>query len=637
MTLVLAEAVKSTRSAAGQTDMKYSKEQSDAIMHVEGPMLVVAGPGSGKTAVITRRIKYLIESAGVNPADILVITFTRAAANEMENRFKAMTEDNVYPVRFGTFHSIFFWIIKTAYNLDNSSVISESEKRIMIERLVSDISSKQKYNLLDNKEDIISSIISQIGIVKSDMLDVDNYYSSDLPENIFRQIYKAYDANMRRNGKIDFDDMQVMCHQLLTSRDDILSRCNNIFKYIMVDEFQDSNKIQYEIFKLLLGERKNAFVVGDDDQSVYGFRGARPEIMRQFTKDFSDTKMVFLGKNYRCDSCITQASAVIISGNKNRFEKKLHSESTDEGLVKIQLTRDQQEEYKLVLSNIDRHVKSGIPLEKQAVIYRTNLQPRRLAITLNRMGIPYTMNDVLPNIFENYFIRSIIDYMKIAAGDTSRAAFLRIMNKPGRYLTRDVLVKDPIDYDDIRWRLRYKQYIVEKLDKLVADLKLLKKMKPYVAVNFIRKGIGFDDYVSWYCGERRIDPSEIEELMEELSEMVRNMESYGELFEFITEYGEILKNSNKAGREKKGLNLMTMHGSKGLEFDVVYIIDFIEGIVPYKKAKTAEELEEERRMMYVAMTRARHELYIYSPLRKGSKDCTMSRFSKGLKNYVCNS
>lgn len=186
MTLVLAEAVKSTRSAAGQTDMKYSKEQSDAIMHVEGPMLVVAGPGSGKTAVITRRIKYLIESAGVNPADILVITFTRAAANEMENRFKAMTEDNVYPVRFGTFHSIFFWIIKTAYNLDNSSVISESEKRIMIERLVSDISSKQKYNLLDNKEDIISSIISQIGIVKSDMLDVDNYYSSDLPENIFR-------------------------------------------------------------------------------------------------------------------------------------------------------------------------------------------------------------------------------------------------------------------------------------------------------------------------------------------------------------------------------------------------------------------------------------------------------------------
>ena len=636
MTLVLAEAAKSTRSAVGQTNMKYSKEQSDAIMHVEGPMLVVAGPGSGKTAVITRRIKYLIESAGVNPADILVITFTRAAANEMENRFKSMMEDNYYPVRFGTFHSIFFWIIKTAYNLDNSSVISESEKRIMIERLVKDISSKQKYNLLDNKEDIIGSIISQIGIVKSDMLDVDNYYSSDLPENIFRQIYKAY-ASMRRDGKIDFDDMQVMCYQLLTSRNDILSRCNNIFKYIMVDEFQDSNKIQYEIFKLLLGERKNAFVVGDDDQSVYGFRGARPEIMRQFAKDFSDTKMVFLGKNYRSDSGITRASAAIINGNKNRFEKKLHSQSSNEGLVKIQLTKDQQEEYKLVLSNIDRHVKSGIPLEKQAVIYRTNLQPRRLALSLNRMGIPYTMNDLLPNIFENYFVRSMIDYMRVAAGDTSRGAFLRIMNKPGRYLSRDVLVKDPIDYDDIRWRLRYKQYIVDKLDKLVADLKLLKKMKPYAAVNFIRKGIGFDDYVSWYCGERNIDQSEIEELMEELSEMVYNMESYGELFEFIAEYGDILKNSNKVCREKRGLNLMTMHGSKGLEFDVVYIIDFVEGIVPYKKAKTAEELEEERRMMYVAMTRAKHELYIYSPMHKGSKDCTISRFSKGLKNYICNS
>lgn len=645
MTLVLAEVVRSTRSAAGQINMKYSREQSDAIMHVDGPMLVVAGPGSGKTAVITGRIKYLIESAGVNPADILVITFTKAAANEMEKRFKAMTGANSYPVRFGTFHSIFFWIIKTAYNLDNSSVMTEAEKRIMIERVISEIFSRQKsdtgdfditrYSIYSSKDEVLSSIISQIGIVKADMIDVDNYYSSDMPENVFRQIYRAFDAKKKREGKIDFDDMQSMCYQLLTSREDILKQCNRLFKYIMVDEFQDSNKIQYEIFKLLAGKEKNVFVVGDDDQSVYGFRGARPEIMRQFERDFPNTGTVILGKNFRCDINITKASAAVIRENKKRFDKKLISCSAHEGMVKVILTSDEQEQYKLVLAGIDSHVKKGIPLEKQAVLYRTNMQPRRLALMLNRYGVPYVMNDIMPNIFDNYFVRGIIDYMRVASGDMSRATFLRIMNKPGRYLKREVLLKDPIDYDDIRYRLRYKDYAVERLDKLFADIKLLKRMKPYAALNFIRKGVGFDDYIKWYCDEKKIDMSEAEDILEEFSQIISAMESYGELFEFMSEYDEILREANRKKNDRTGISLMTMHSAKGLEFDVVYIIDFIEGVMPYKKAKTPSELEEERRMVYVAMTRARNELYMYSPIRKGSKSCTISRFSKNLKKYIC--
>lgn len=645
MTLVLAEAVRNIRSAVGQINMKYSKEQSDAIMHVAGPMLVAAGPGSGKTTVITERIKYLIESAGINPADILVITFTKAAANEMEKRFKAMTGEGSYPVRFGTFHSIFFWIIKTAYNLDNSSVMTETEKRIMIERVISEIFSRQKsnagdfditrYSIYSSKDEVLSSIISQIGIVKADMIDVDNYYSSDMPENVFRQIYRAFEAKKKREGKIDFDDMQSMCYQLLMSREDILKQCNRLFKYIMVDEFQDSNKIQYEIFKLLAGNEKNVFVVGDDDQSVYGFRGARPEIMRQFERDFPNTRTVILGKNFRCDINITKASSAVIRENKKRFDKKLISCSAHEGTVSVILTSDEQEQYKLVLAGIDSHVKKGIPLEKQAVLYRTNMQPRRLALMLNRYGIPYVMNDIMTNIFDNYFVRGIIDYMRVASGDMSRATFLRIMNKPGRYLKREVLVKDPVDYDDIRYRLRYKDYAVERLDKLFADIKLLKKMKPYAAMNFIRKGVGFDDYIKWYCDEKKIDMSEAEDILEEFSQIISGMESYGELFEFMSEYDEILREANRKKNDRTGISLMTMHSAKGLEFDVVYIIDFIEGVMPYKKAKTLPELEEERRMVYVAMTRARNELYMYSPIRKGSKSCTISRFSKNLKKYIC--
>ena len=251
--------------------MNYSKEQERAVKHVKGPCMVIAGPGSGKTAVITGRIKYLIESAGVSPADILVITFTRAAANEMEQRFKAMTRDHNYRVRFGTFHSIYFWIIKTAYKLDNSNIISNEEKRKMIDGIMSRMSLDY-----ENKEDIISTIISQISLVKCDMIDIDNFYSREMPEEEFREIYRRFTKEMKRFGKIDFDDMMVMCYELLTKRPDILKSCREIFRYIMIDEFQDSNKIQYEIFKLLAKPSENVFVVGDDDQSVYGFRGARP-------------------------------------------------------------------------------------------------------------------------------------------------------------------------------------------------------------------------------------------------------------------------------------------------------------------------------------------------------------------------
>ncbi|MDE6025718.1 MAG: ATP-dependent helicase [Lachnospiraceae bacterium] len=605
--------------------MKFGKEQSDAIMHVDGPMLVVAGPGSGKTTVIARRIKYLIESAGVSPADILVITFTKAAAGEMENRFKSITKGSGYNVRFGTFHSIFFWIVKTAYNLNNSSVISESEKRTVIEGIMKKMSLKY-----ENKDDIVSSIISQISLVKCDMLDIESYYSSDMPENIFRELYKRLNKELKRNGKIDFDDMMVMCYELLISRKDILTHCQNIFKYIMVDEFQDSNRLQYEIFRLLVGNRGNAFVVGDDDQSVYGFRGARPEIMQQFTKDYPKTKIVKLNQNYRCDKKITEASALLIGENKKRFGKALKSTSKEDGIVKIIYTKDEQDEYKHIMDNIDRHVKDGIPLEKQAVIYRTNMQPRVLAMKFNRLGVPYVMNDSLPNIFEHFASKGILDYMRIAMGDSSRATFLRVINKPGRYINREVFINETVDFDDIRWRLRSKPYAVEKLDKLEADIKLLKKMRPYAACNFIRKGIGFDDYVKWYSEQKQLNMEEFEEVMDEFANMIVDVGSYGELFEFIEEYGAIVSMQRYKRQEDKGVRLLTMHGSKGLEFECVYIMDFVEGVVPYKKSKTKAELEEERRMMYVAMTRAKHELYMYVPRMRGSKQQSISRFANKL-------
>lgn len=605
---------------------RYSEQQRRAICHIDGSMLVVAGPGSGKTTVITERIKYLIESAGVNPADILVITFTRAAALEMESRFRELTRGHQdYHVRFGTFHSIFFWIIKTAYNLDNSSVITDDEKRNILEKIIRGMSLQY-----DNMDDIVSSVLAQISYIKCDMIDINNYYSKDMPDEAFKTIYKRFSQELRRLNRIDFDDMMVMCYELLSERKDILEQLRKIFCYVMVDEFQDSNKIQYEILKLLVKPADNVFVVGDDDQSVYGFRGARPEIMKQFTEDFKGCEVVTLCDNYRCDISIMECASTVINKNKMRFSKKLVSKSVENGSVKILEPKDGAEENQIIVDEIRKNCANGIPLEKQAVLYRTNIQPRRLVYKLDSYNISYSISDSMPNIFEHFVVKNMLDYMYAAVGDMSRARFLRIMNKPGRYINRDMLMEDPIDYDALRWRLRDKEYIVDKLDKLMADLKVIKKLRPYPALNFIRKFVGYDDYIKEYAEYRQMDFGEFYDILDEFASMIIDMKSYGELFEFVEDYTEVLKKQREKSKAREGVQLMTMHSSKGLEFDCVYIIDAVEDITPYKKAKSVSELEEERRMFYVAMTRARHKLTIICPKLVAGKAKDKSRYAEDI-------
>ena len=608
---------------------QFSDAQREAICHNKGPCMVIAGPGSGKTTVITNRIRHLIESKGVAPSDILVISFTRAAASEMEKRFNQLSANRMQGVRFGTFHSIFFWIIKTAYKLDNSCVITEDEKKALVEKIFS-----EKSLNYENRDEMIIKALAQISLVKCDMLDIENYYSQDMPEEEFREIYKCLNLEMKRRRKIDFDDMLVMCYQLLNEREDILNQCRNIFKYIMVDEFQDSNRIQYEIFKLLVTPRNNAFVVGDDDQSVYGFRGAKPDIMQQFKVDFPDSRLVYLGENYRCDKMITRASIGVIEKNSRRFGKKLVAHSTGDGVVNFISPRDVDEENSLLIKHIRTNYEQGIPYEEQAVIYRTNIQPRRLVYKLNQFNIPYTISDTMPNIFEHFVIRNVLDYMTLAMGDMSRAVLLRVLNKPSRYISRNMLIEDPVDYDKLRWRLRDKDYAVDNLDKLVYDLRLLKKMRPFAALSFIRKGIGYDDYIKEYSQYRQLDEGEFYDILDEFANMIADMTSYGEMFEFIAEYSELLKKQQEHNKIKKGVNLVTMHSSKGLEYDTVYIIDAVEEITPYKKAKSPAEMEEERRMFYVAMTRARHELNIFSPKLISGKAKNESRFVKDAKTAL---
>ena len=345
--------------------MDFNKAQMTALEHRDGPMMVLAGPGSGKTTVITHRIKRLLE-AGVDPSGILVITFTKAAAAEMKERFlrlareedekrrKAGKKDDHLPkngwslyrpeksqqsavearqraqgagnsleaagsrVSFGTFHSVFYHILKWAYRFPAGNVISGEEKRQYFKKFLDESGME-----VEDEAEFISSIINEISYVKGERLDLKYYYSQNCPEEWFKKLYDGYDEMLEQTGKIDFDDMLVMCHELFTERKDILAAWQKKFKYILVDEFQDINLLQYQVVRMLALPENNLFIVGDDDQSIYRFRGAKPEIMLGFEKDFPGTKRVLLGTNYRSTKEIVETSLKLIGHNKVRFEKKL--------------------------------------------------------------------------------------------------------------------------------------------------------------------------------------------------------------------------------------------------------------------------------------------------------------------------
>lgn len=295
--------------------MAFSKAQTQAIMHKDGPMMVLAGPGSGKTTVITHRIQYLTKEYGIDPGDILVITFTRAAAEEMRERYEALTGGGSR-VTFGTFHSIFFRILKLAYRYTADNIVREDQQMQFVRELA------QAGGLEpEDENEFAASILSEISSVKGERIALEHYYSKNCPDAVFRQLYAGYEEKMRRAGLIDFDDMMVLCLELFTERKDILSAWQRRYRYILIDEFQDINRLQYEIVRMLAKPEDNLFIVGDDDQSIYRFRGAKPEIMLGFERDYPGAGRILLDVNYRSTEEIVAPALRLIGENQKRFFK----------------------------------------------------------------------------------------------------------------------------------------------------------------------------------------------------------------------------------------------------------------------------------------------------------------------------
>ena len=605
--------------------MSLNHAQTEAVAHNKGPCMVLAGPGSGKTLTIAKRIEYLIMKHKVRPEEILVITFTKYAAWEMKNRTRSICGPSSYAVTFGTFHGIYYGILKWAYRLNQSNLLSDEEKYRILREILPGIDWDQEPEA-DEEKDYLQELAIEIGNVKNNCMDIEEYEPVKYTTEKFRKLYRTYEETKKKYRKIDFEDMLIQCRDLFMKRPDILKKWQEKFQYILVDEFQDVNQAQYDVVRMLAAPQDNLFVVGDDDQSVYGFRGAKPGIMKEFMKDYPKARQILLDVNYRSSGYIVKGALRVIGNNKIRFEKKIEAFRKPDETVHVQEVKDPVQEAEYVLERIREYREKGVSYTEMAVLYRTNVDARAMSELMTEYQIPFVMKEHLNNIYEHFIALDMISYLRLSQGEYDRKYFLQIANRPNRYLTRESMKTGNVSYESLRRYYRDKDWMVDRIDQLEWDMKMICDKTPYAAIQYIRKRMGYDEFLKEYAAYRKISS---EDLFAVLEEIWQNSKGYGtikEWFEHIESYGKMLKEQNKKNGEKEGVNLMTMHAAKGLEFDTVFVIEANEGSCPYKKATTDEEIEEERRLFYVAMTRAKRKLVISYVKEKNGKDFLPSRF-----------
>ncbi len=614
-----------------------NKAQYRAITHGAGAMLVLAGPGSGKTFVVTRRIKYLIEQHHVKPEDILVITFTKAAAEEMQERFLRLNEGMCYSVCFGTFHSVFFQILRHTYRFTAQNIIRENDKYRLLAQILRELPDEiLGQTQIDYSTETLQNLLSEISTVKNNGVTPQEVRSATVPQAVFERIFQMYKQEMNRHKLIDFDDMVLLCRNLLIERPDTLKLWQQRFQYILVDEFQDICPLQYEVVRLLAKPQDNLFIVGDDDQSIYGFRGSRPEIMLNFTKEYPKAERVLLDVNYRSRQGIVDTAARLISHNKMRFDKAVRAQNEQNDGVKIYSFQSKSKQAESIALLIKQYI--ALPDTKYsdiAILYRTNNHTVYTADRLMREGIPFTMKEKPKNIYESPVAKDLIAYMRYALYEDRQEDFLRIMNKPVRYIKRSTVPRGAFKMRELIDNNHATGYVVQHILEFYDELHFIKSLNPFSAVNFIRKGVGngtgYDAYLKKQAAEKGKDVSQELEELDELMRLSREFETIELWLEHIENYDAILYEiAQQENRLKKtntdAVSMVTMHASKGLEWDVVILPDVNEGVIPHKKAVTDAELEEERRMFYVAMTRAKEHLFIFYIQEKEAGNLLPSRF-----------
>ena len=601
---------------------KLNTAQQKADCHETGPMLVLAGPGSGKTTVLLCRISRLLERGLAKPQEILALTFSKAAAEEMKSRFENL--NGASGVSFGTFHSIFFRILRSRYGWNVEQIFQEEERRSILRNSIE----AEKWDIPD-LEEYISQFFSQLSLMNSELEQPNRFTPVGMPVEEFRKLYRAYEGYKERHEKLDFDDMLTQCYQLLREDAAVREYWQRKYKFILVDEFQDVNQAQFACLQILAEKHQNLFVVGDDDQSIYAFRGARPDFLLHFPTLYPAAKKVTLNTNYRSTERIVNLAERVIGNNEVRFVKNMKGIGEAGDKVTFFLAEDAAKEAAHIAEKIGRLLDEGVPLTEIAVIYRTNLQGGAFARELYKRGIPYDLRDNSGNVYEHWVAKDLLAYLLLAENEESDSALRRILNKPKRYIGKDLLAEaETMPYTLLRSFFvcpSLKGWQEENLENLRIDLNQIRKRTPYDAVKYIRKVIGYDEYLEEFAAYRRTSAQVLQEIADEIMETAKDcadVRSFREQLERLSL--QMKEQSRKKGQKRNGVALMTMHGAKGLEFRAVFLPSLVEGIVPHEKGM--DTVAEERRLFYVAMTRASEKLCLSAILQRYEKERKPSRF-----------
>ena len=578
---------------------------------MDGPAMVLAGPGSGKTTVITHRIKNLIEKAEVHPENILVVTFTKAAAISMQKRFSTlMNGGKGQLVTFGTFHSVFYKILRKSRRNEATEILSERQKTDYIREIIG------RYGISSNDiSELSQNIINDIGNIKGNMLNAQEYEPSCCKKEDFIKVYNAYNLELKKDGKMDFDDILRECYLLLCENHTILEQWRELYKYILIDEFQDINRIQMNIIELLASPLNNIFVVGDDDQSIYGFRGARPEIMIEFKDYYPEAELIVLDVNYRSTQSIINVAGRVIENNKTRLDKCAHANNNKDFQPDIRKFRNQVEELKFVVSKIKEYENQGISLSEMAILVRNNSQIQEISSFLKNRKIEAESGKHRSNIYNGMVAKDILSYVRGALkfdGTYFNENLIYVLNKPQRYISRQVVLSVNMNISAVR-----RIYSKNNIDSFLFHIEMIRKLPPQAALSYIRKGAGYEEYLRLYAIENNIPMSG---LLKQLEQLVQECSKFNTLEQWInsidsaqnSEGQNFGKKSSGEGGTNNRINIMTMHGSKGLEFKAVFIVDANQGIIPTSKALRERDFEEERRLFYVAITRAIDYLNVYA-------------------------
>ena len=559
-------------------------------------MLVLAGPGSGKTSVLISHIQQLITNGHARPEEILVVTFTRAAAGEMRERYLKNSGLSSTKVTFGTLHGVFYAILRGTRKTSGKRLVAGEEKRKILHTLLDDLG--QARELRKEQAELLEKEFSKVKKCGS----LRDYEPEALEKEAFERAFFSYIKILRDNNSMDFDDLAGEVRKLLTEDAQVRRYWQNRFSFVLVDEFQDIDKEQYELLKLLAAPGNNLFLVGDDDQSIYGFRGAEPEVMRQVPRDFPEMSQVILDVNYRCKSRIIDCAGRLISHNSVRFAKKARPAGSETGTVCGMAAGDKKKEWKLMADTIRKQLGEGHKPEKIAVLTRTHGGMRGILLTLWNEGIVCNGAAGIQKLSAHFIWKDIYAYLMIASGTRDRRYYLQILNRPSRFLRREFFPEPEIDWQHCCEMPGKDSPEASRIMRFWEEMQSLQGLVPLAVLYCIRYRVGYESYLMQLADKQHREPEELTAVLDILQRLAAGKRTVEEYVRAVEEYVWPVSDT--------GVKVCTMHAAKGLEYETVFIPDLNEGNIPWHEARTKEAVEEERRLLYVGMTRAKDNLFL---------------------------